>query len=121
MAEWLFDRNGKAQIIEDSDCFRSADGRVIGWIIGNGAHSLAGRHVAWYEDGVLYDGSNLAIGFRSRATGYLPSRPGLSQTPDMPGWPFRRCRPSRVWRLVAYPPGPILPLNVAPAPFRRDA
>ena len=93
MAEWLFDRNGKAQIIEDSDCFRSADGRVIGWIIVNGAHSLAGRHVAWYEDGVLYDGSNLAIGFRSRATGYLPSRPGLSQTPDLPGFAGRPGRP----------------------------
>lgn len=77
MAEWLFDRNGRPQIIADGDCFRSADGRVIGWISGNGARSLSGRHVGWYENGVLYDGSNLAIGFCSGATGYLPSRPGF--------------------------------------------
>jgi hypothetical protein len=93
MAEWLFDRNGRPQIIEDSDCFRSADGRVIGWIIGNGAHALSGRHVAWYENGVLYDGSNLPIGFRSGATGYLPWRPGLSETPGIPGFAARPGRP----------------------------
>jgi hypothetical protein len=57
MAEWLFDQNGRPQIIEDRDCFRSADGRVIGWISGNSAHSPSGRHVAWYEDRVLYDGA----------------------------------------------------------------
>ncbi len=93
MAEWLFDRNGSPQIIEDSDCFRSAEGRVIGWIGPNGAYSLSGRHVAWYEDGILYDGNNHAIGFRSGAIGYLPSRPGLSGTPGMPGFAGRPHRP----------------------------
>src|SRR3989441_8348363 len=93
MAEWLFDLNGRPQIIQDGDCFRSADGRVIGWISGNSAHSLPGRHVAWYEDGVLYDGSSLAIGFRARASGYLPSRPPLGVTPGMPDFAERPGRP----------------------------
>src|SRR5262249_1157408 len=73
--------------------FRSADGRVVGWISGNGAYSLPGRHVAWYENGVLYDGSNLASGFCANATGYLPSRPGLRGTPGMPGFAGRPGRP----------------------------
>ena len=93
MPEWLFDRNGKPQIIEDGDCFVSADGRAIGWISGNSAYSLPGRHVAWYEDGVLYDGSSLAIGFRARASGYLPSRPPLGVTPGMPDFSERPGRP----------------------------
>jgi len=93
MAEWLFDRNGTPQIIEDDDCFRSADGRVIGWISGNGGYSLSGRHVAWYENRVLYDGSGLAIGFCADASGYLPSRPGLSGPLGMPGFAGRPGRP----------------------------
>jgi len=93
MAEWLFDRNGRPQIIEDGDCFRSADGRVVGWISGTGAYSLSGRHVAWYEKRVLYDASNFALGFCAGATGFLPSRPGLSGTPDMPGFEGRPGRP----------------------------
>ena len=93
MPGWLFDRNGTPQIIEDGDCFVSAAGRVIGWIRGNSAYSLFGRHVAWYEDGVLYDGSSLAIGFRARASGYLPSRPPLGVTPGMPDFSERPGRP----------------------------
>jgi len=69
MAEWLFDRNGRSQTIEDGDCFRSADGRVIGWISGNSVQSLSGRHVAWYENGVLYDGNTS----RSASVAALPA------------------------------------------------
>lgn len=94
MAEWLFDRNGRPQIIEDGDCFRSADGSMVGWLSGNGAYSLSGRPVAWYEKGVLYDGSYRAIGFRAGTTGHLPSRPGLSGTPDMPDFAAKPGRPS---------------------------
>src|SRR3989304_2759371 len=71
MPEWLFDRNGRPQLIEDGDCFLSADGRVVGWISRQDAYSLSGRHIAWYENGVLYDGSNFAIGVCAGASGYL--------------------------------------------------
>jgi hypothetical protein len=94
MAEWVFDRNGEAQIIWDGDCFRSAAGKVIGWIHGNGAYALSGRHVACYDGGVLYDTSNFTIGFRAGARGLLPSRPVLGRLPDsMPGFADKPDRP----------------------------
>jgi len=103
MAEWIFDRHGQPQIIVDGDCFRSADGKVVGWISGNAAFSLSGRRVACYENGVLYDGSSFAIGFRAGATGYLPSRPRLSGSPQgMPGFAGRPRRPD----LSRVPGGP---------------
>lgn len=86
MSEWLFDKHGRPKVIVDGDCFRSAVGRVIGWINGNSVYSLSGSHLGWYEGGVLYDAGNRAIGFLSEATGYLPSRPGLSGVPGMPGF-----------------------------------
>lgn len=86
MAEWLFDQNGRPRIIADGDCFRSAHGVVIGWSHGHSAYSLNGVHLGWYEGGVLYDRANRAIGFSANATGYLPSRPGLSGVPGLPGF-----------------------------------
>lgn len=93
MAEWIFDRHGRPQIIMDKDCFRSARGAVIGWIHANSAYSLQGAHRGWYEAGVLYDERNRAIGFSAFATGHLPSRPGLAGTPGMPGFAGRPGRP----------------------------
>jgi hypothetical protein len=94
VTEWVFDRNGVAQIIRDGDCFRSAEGKVIGWIRGNAAYALSGRHVACYDGGVLYDTSGFAIGFCAGARGFLPSRPALARQPDaMPGFADRPARP----------------------------
>ncbi|MCT7473463.1 hypothetical protein N5T11_09710 [Aliarcobacter cryaerophilus] len=56
-------------------------------------YSLQGRHIGWFEDGVLYDNQNKALGFLRNSTGYLPSRPGMSGTPGMPGFSGRPGRP----------------------------
>ena len=86
MAEWLFDRHGRPKAIIDGELFRSSRGTVIGWLNRDSAYSLSGAHLGWYEEGVLYDGSNKAIGFTRDATGYLPSHPGLSGRPGRPGF-----------------------------------
>ena len=44
-----------------------------------------GHHIGWYEDGVLYDRHNRALGFTGSHTGYLPSTPGMCGEPGMPG------------------------------------
>jgi hypothetical protein len=93
MTEWLFDRHGSPRLILDDDCVRSASGGVIAWISGDGLFSLTGRHIGWYEDGVIYDRHNRSLGFTYDATGHLPSRPGTSGTPGMPGLSGRPGRP----------------------------
>ena len=54
MAEWMFDRRGRAAFIVDGDCFRSGRGTVVAWISGDDAYALGGRRVGWFENGVLY-------------------------------------------------------------------
>ena len=53
MAQWAFNRNGKAKIIFDESCFRDARGRVVGWINNTNVFNLRGRHIGWYEHGVV--------------------------------------------------------------------
>jgi hypothetical protein len=86
MAEWMFDRNGRACLILDGDRVRNDTGDVVGWISGSGVYSLRGRHIGWYEGGVIYDSSNCALAFTANRTGSLPSVPGLGGTPGMPGF-----------------------------------
>ncbi|HHQ6599936.1 TPA: collagen-like triple helix repeat-containing protein [Serratia fonticola] len=86
MANWMFDRNGNPTLIHDSECFRSRNGAVIAWIDDDNVYYLRGEHAGWFEDGILYDNHNKALGFLSNATGSLPSSPGLSGTPGMPGF-----------------------------------
>ena len=86
MADWMFDRRGRAALIVDGGCFRSGRGTVVAWISGDNAYSLGGRHVGWFENGVLYDSQNRALGFLRDATGYLPARPGTAGSPGMPGF-----------------------------------
>lgn len=93
MADWIFNRNGQATLIYDNDCIRSNHGQIIAWINGNNMYSMTGRHKGWFENGVFYDSQNKAIGFLSNATGYLPSRPGMSGRPGMPGFAGRPGRP----------------------------
>ncbi|MHA1232210.1 MAG: collagen-like triple helix repeat-containing protein [Candidatus Helarchaeota archaeon] len=93
MAQWVFNRNGKAKIIFEESCFRDARGRVVGWINNTNVFSLRGRHIGWYEHGVVYDRNNNTLGFIKNCTGYIPSFPGLSGTPGMPGFSGKPGRP----------------------------
>lgn len=93
MAEWLFDRNGRARLLKDGDCFRNDRGSVVAWISGINVYCLGGQHVGWFDGGVLYDSKNRALGFGRDATGYLPYRPGLAGVPGIPGFAGRLGRP----------------------------
>ena len=86
LEERLFDESGRATLILDSDRLRNDAGQVIGWIAGNSAYTLWGRHVGWFENGILYHTGNHALGFLREATGYLPSRPIMRETPQMHGF-----------------------------------
>jgi hypothetical protein len=76
MAEWLFDRGGRARILHDSDKLRNNQGQVIAWISENNVYCLRGRHVGWFEGGVVFDSRNCPIVARNRTIG-LPSVPGI--------------------------------------------
>ena len=93
MAEWVFDRNGCPTLILDSDCIRNSRGQVLAWIYNNSVYTMQGRHVGWFENGVLSDSRNQVLGFTRNATGPTPGRPGLSGTPGMPGFAGRPGRP----------------------------
>jgi len=93
MSEWVHNRNGRATLIYDSDCFRDNRGKVIAWISGNSVYTLRGKHCGWFEDGVLTDSRNKVLGFLRNSTGSLPSGPGLGGTPDTPGFAGRPGRP----------------------------
>jgi len=86
MAEWLFDRNGRPRIILDAEKIRSRQGKVIAWISRNSVYSLQGRHLGWFEGGVVSDSGNCPIAFSRNRTAGLPSAPGMSGTPGMPGF-----------------------------------
>jgi len=93
VADWLYGVDGQAALIYDHDCFRDSNGNVIAWINGVNVYSLNGNHVGWFEQGVLYDSNNCALGFRRDSTGSLPSRPGIGGTPGTPGFGGRPGRP----------------------------
>ena len=89
MAEWLFGRSGRAQLILDEDCFRNRFGAVVGWLVDDGVYSKTGMHIGWFERGVIYDQANNTLGFTRDANGYTPARPGLAGVPGMPGFAGR--------------------------------
>ena len=93
MTEWIFDRNGMAKLLFDDDCIRNDTGQVIAWISGVNVYSLNGRHVGWFENGVLYDSKNKMLGFIRNVSGYLPSMPGISGVPGTPGLSGKPGRP----------------------------
>lgn len=92
-AYWIFNRNGQATIIWDGDCFRNKCGQVIAWTTKEFIYNIRGQHVGWFEEGVLYDSFNRALGFVRDCTGYLPSLPGISGTPGMPGFTGKPGKP----------------------------
>ncbi len=85
MAEWIHDRRGHPQIIVDGDRFLDRSGiNTIGWIHGTSTFTLTGQHAGWYENGVLWDIRNHCVGFKTEATGDMPTRPELVETRPMP-------------------------------------
>jgi len=93
VTDWIYGKNGQATVILDRDCFRSNRGKVIAWSKGENVYSLSGKHIGWFEEGVLYDSRNQALGFLRNSIGYLPSRPGIGGTPGNPGFGGRPGRP----------------------------
>ncbi|SRR5229473_7319750 len=86
MAGWLFDRNGRARILLDTDKLRNNRGRVIAWIGGGNVYSLQGHHVGWFDGGVVFDSDNRVIAFSGDHTAGLPWVPSLGGTPGIPGF-----------------------------------
>ncbi len=93
MPNWVFDKRGRPALIQDDDCLRDLRGHVCAWLSGINVYSKRGRHVGWFEEGVLYDSHNRVIGFLRDATGSMPGRPGLNGTPGMPGFAGRPGKP----------------------------
>lgn len=93
MAEWIFDRGGRPTLILDSDCIRNSRGQVVAWISNNSVYTMQGRHVGWFDGGVISDSRNQVLGFIRNATGSTPGRPGLAGTPGLPGFGGRPGRP----------------------------
>lgn len=85
MAEWIYNKHGRATVLFENDCLRDNRGQVIAWIYGNNLYSLRGHHIGWFEGRVFYDNRNRALGFLYNHTGYLPSIPGLCGMPGLPG------------------------------------
>jgi hypothetical protein len=104
MVTWIYDETGCAGAILDEFCLRSRQGRPLGWVFGLSAFSLAGQHLGWFEDGVLYDIDNAVLGFVPDAgvpglalpgivaAGLLPE---LGKRPQVPMLRGRRARPAR--------------------------
>jgi hypothetical protein len=93
MADWVFDRHGRPQFICERDCLLDSRGHVCAWLAGDNVYSTHGRHVGWFEQGVIYDSQNRALGFLEGATGPTPARPGLFGRPGTPGFAGRPGRP----------------------------
>jgi len=93
MGNWIFGRNGKATLLFDSDCIRKNKGQVIAWISGVNLYALNGKHIGWFENGVLYDSQNEVLAFTNDASEYLPSFLGISGTPGIPGFAGKPRRP----------------------------
>ena len=96
MADWLFDRRGRPQLIYDGDCLLDIRGQVCAWLSGDDVYSRRGRHIGWFEKGVVYDSQNRALGFLAGAKGSTPGRPGLAGAPGMPGF-AGRAQEDPVW------------------------
>ena len=103
MAEWIYNRNGKATAIDCCDCVYDSEGHFRLWISGNNLYNMQGHHVGWVDGGVFYDRNNRVIGFIRNYTGYIPSLPGMGGTPGMPGLGGRPGRPT--FSLVPGRPG----------------
>jgi len=88
--DWLYDCHGQASLFLYGDRLISHHGENLAWVLGDHVYAInSGRHLGWFEKGILYDSSNRVLAFMRDATGHLPSRPGLCGTPGTPGIPGR--------------------------------
>jgi hypothetical protein len=91
--EWMYDKNGHACMFVYDDRLISRDGKNLSWISGTHVYGLrSGKHLGWFENGVIYDCNNEVLAFFQRAT-RLPYHPGLSGVPGTPGIPGKPGRP----------------------------
>lgn len=88
MVTWVYDEIGCAGAILDEFCIRNLAGGTVGWIFGMSMFSLKGEHIGWFEDGVIYDIENSALGFVPGAKGLVLEMPALAEDPPMP--PFSK-------------------------------
>lgn len=102
--EWLYNKNGQAELFTYDDRLISKTGKNLAWIYNGNIYNIKnGKHIGWYENGVLYDSKNKALAFKLNYTGYLHTtrnwwnswntrytwhtgRPGFSGTPGRPGY-----------------------------------
>lgn len=115
MLTWVYDETGQAGAILDEFCIRNLDGVPVGWVFGLSVFGLHGEHIGWFEDGMLFDVENRAIGFVMGAK-HLPTPcpplsaptqiPRFSKRPHCPslrGRPPRRARSGwSMYRLAEY-------------------
>ena len=92
--EWLYNKNGQAELFTYDDRLISKTGKNLAWIYNGNIYNIKnGKHIGWYENGVLYDSKNRALAFKLNYTGYLPYQPGIGGTPGTPGIPGTPGRP----------------------------
>ena len=76
--EWLYNKKGQAKLFKYGDRFISCKGKNLAWIYSENVYNIrTGKHIGWYEKGVLYDRNNNVIAFTEDCKGYLPYYPGL--------------------------------------------
>lgn len=62
--ECLYDKNGIVKIFRFNDRFISRSGKNLAWIYNeNVYHISSGRHIGWFEKGVLFDQDNKVMAF----------------------------------------------------------
>lgn len=92
--EWLYNKKGQAKLFKYGDRFISCKGKNLAWIYSENVYNIrTGKHIGWYEKGVLYDRNNNVIAFTEDCKGYLPYYPGLGGVPGTPGIPGTPSRP----------------------------
>jgi hypothetical protein len=106
VAEWIYDQYGLAGAILDDYSIRNRDGNVIAWVFGIGVFALAGEHIGWFEDGVLFDSDNCALGFVSAAKGLKLVTPAVVSAPAIPQLPRRPSTPRLHGKPGRPEPGP---------------
>ena len=76
--EWLYNKNGQAELFTYDDRLISKTGKNLAWIYNGNIYNIKnGKHIGWYEN----------------YTGYLPYQPGIGGTPGTPGIPGTPGRP----------------------------
>ncbi len=73
ISEWLYDKNGDAQLYLEEDKIIYKDDRQIGTLDGKDVYAISGELIGSYSSGVLYDTDSRPVAFTEAAKGYIPS------------------------------------------------